>query len=529
MRPLFQSLGFLTFLITPLASQSAALGLFDNVQYKTDKLFVRDIVIKGDTIFPQAVLKGILSKYKGQDIQKTDIKAIEEQVTRLYTSQGYINSGAKFPPQEIVDGVLVLEIIHGRLSKVQNFGNKNLDNAYVHAHLKSSLSVPFNVNELNTSLAVLQEHELVKGINARLSPTGTPGEAALELYINERTPYQFHFGVDNHQSPSIGKNRLTLGAAYHGLGTKRDKIGVNLGFTEGYRDVSFNYLVPVSKLDSQLDFFYQRSNFSIVEEDLKDAEIESDFQRASMNLNFEAWNDITQVGTLFFGLENTQTETSILGESLFPAESLVTTSFSTGIDWRIRKAKHRLSFRIAAEQGLSLAGATVQEGKTDGIYKKASTQLSYIARIMADHRIAFRLYGQAVDDAVLPAQKFAVGGMQSVRGYRKNMFVRDNGFASSVELYFSVASRLHLVPFFDYGAAWSQPIKDNPSDVQSREKIYSTGLGLTWFNKKIVSSLFWARPLVDVPIETLSKAQQESGQTPALQGDEVYLSFSYHI
>ena len=62
-------------------------------------------------------------------------------------------------------------------------------------------------------------------------------------------------------------------------------------------------------------------------------------------------------------------------------------------------------------------------------------------------------------DRQLPTlEQFAVGGVDSVRGYQENQLVRDQGLTASLELRVPVLRKqerdvLEAVPFFDVGYA----------------------------------------------------------------------------
>ncbi len=89
------------------------------------------------------------------------------------------------------------------------------------------------------------------------------------------------------------------------------------------------------------------------------------------------------------------------------------------------------------------------------------------------------------DDPLLPVEKFAVGGARTVRGYRENQFVRDNGVVASLEWRFPVFPdkkrdgryRLQLVPFIDFGRSWDE---DDTLSTSEAESISSIGLGFLW-------------------------------------------------
>lgn len=49
-------------------------------------------------------------------------------------------------------------------------------------------------------------------------------------------------------------------------------------------------------------------------------------------------------------------------------------------------------------------------------------------------RLLLRASAQLSDDPLMSLEKLAIGGVDTVRGFRENTYVRDNGVALSVEM-----------------------------------------------------------------------------------------------
>jgi len=77
-----------------------------------------------------------------------------------------------------------------------------------------------------------------------------------------------------------------------------------------------------------------------------------------------------------------------------------------------------------------------------------------------------RLNMQLSNDNLLSMNQFALGGVNTIRGYRENILVRDNGFVASLEAHIPLAqfglpgvkeatfdNQIQVVPFIDYGYA----------------------------------------------------------------------------
>ncbi len=88
-----------------------------------------------------------------------------------------------------------------------------------------------------------------------------------------------------------------------------------------------------------------------------------------------------------------------------------------------------------------------------------------------------KINAQLTPDSLLPLEKISLGGVDTVRGYRQNQLVADNGIIGSVELRFPLTSDnlLQIRPFFDIGTVWNNQ-EENPNP----KTIAGLGLGLSW-------------------------------------------------
>ena len=127
---------------------------------------------------------------------------------------------------------------------------------------------------------------------------------------------------------------------------------------------------------------------------------------------------------------------------------------------------------------------------------------------------------QLAKEPLLYLEKFAVGGADTVRGYRENLLVRDNGLIASIELrvpvgrapLFKVSREvddglLQLCPFVDWGRSW------NSKAPEAEEKeIASLGLGLRWDpSPTIHAQLYAAYALKNDGIDQEGHDLQDSG------------------
>ena len=101
----------------------------------------------------------------------------------------------------------------------------------------------------------------------------------------------------------------------------------------------------------------------------------------------------------------------------------------------------------------------------------------------------------------------------SVRGYRHDQLLADNGAFGSVEVRLPILripkSRgvLQVVPFFDVGTAWNCVEGADPDP----STLVSTGLGLQFQMKNFNARFDWGIPLVSVDDDENENGLQEQG------------------
>ena len=105
-------------------------------------------------------------------------------------------------------------------------------------------------------------------------------------------------------------------------------------------------------------------------------------------------------------------------------------------DWVKRSPNQVLSFRSTISFGVDCCGATINDaaGVPDSQFTSWLPQFQWVRRFgKRGHQVYVRFDGQMSSAGLLPVEKFTVGGLDSVRGYRTNQLVRDQGYTASFQ------------------------------------------------------------------------------------------------
>lgn len=487
----------------------------------TPRTLVRAIRVTGNTVFSDEELARITAPYVGREVTDEELAALRQALTLKYVNAGYINSGAVLPDQKVVDGVIEYRIIEGALIDVTVAGTKHLHPDYVSKRLALGAGPPLNVVALQDQLQILLQGPLIQRINAELLPGDQPGEARLHARVDEGPRGSFSVKADNDISPALGDARAVLFGQLYSLTGWGDILTGQIEKAQGYTKLFADYGIPLTARDTTLNIFAEWARAKVVEKPLNALDIQSRASTFGLRLTHPLLRTSRQQLRLAAGFDLRQSRTELLGEGF---------SFSPGVepdgqskvsvlrfiqDYVLRDRSQVFAARSTFSWGVNAFNSThMGDTLPNGEFLAWLGQFQYVRRLgKSDAQLLFRFDGQLSSQPLLPLEQFAVGGLRTVRGYRTNQLVRDQGYASSLEVRVPVLRRedgrplLQVAPFVDIGGAWYKG-----RDTTQPQTIRSAGLGLHFDpDRRIHAELYWANAYDDKNIENPSQSWQDKG------------------
>jgi len=485
------------------------------------RVFVNRFTFDGNTVFSDKELAKVTEPYEKREITNEELQEVRHKLSLYYVNKGYINSGIVIPDQKVEDDAVTLRVIEGRLAQVEVSGNKRLRSRYIRKRILRGAGPPLNINHLQERLRLIHQNPLIQRIKAEIRPGIRLGEADLKADVVESSPYRFGFQFSNHRSPSVGALELEVHAAHDNLTGWGDSLGIEYGFTEGMDEFSGYYILPLNARETALKLGFKKNDALVIEEPFDEIDINSEADTYEIAFSHPFFKAPGRTFSLSLAGEKRHSETFLgpVGPFSFSpgvqnGESDVTViRFSQ--DGLLRSPSRVFAFRSVFSLGIDALGATrkQKDSDPDGCFFAWLGQIQWAGRLnkflnkLGGSQLIFRTDLQLAADPLLPLEKFAVGGASSVRGYRENQLVKDNGIVSSLELRIPVLrfplpnlskgpedGRVELAPFADWGQAWStdSPTSDNRS-------ISSVGIGIRWEpSSRILGQIYWGIPLRDV-------------------------------
>ncbi|MBK7949100.1 MAG: ShlB/FhaC/HecB family hemolysin secretion/activation protein [Deltaproteobacteria bacterium] len=328
----------------------------------------------------------------------------------------------------------------------------------------------------------------------------------LVVRIVEVNPWRVLVQGANDGEPSLGEWVGTAVVSNGNLLGVGDFLGVQYRIAEGLHDVQGRYRIPITRYESQVEIVARSTWSMVVLSPVDELDISNRTSTYGVAL-VQPIIDRTRVSAeLFVRGEWRRSQSYLDGEresfDLGPEQGKSTVVvIRTGLDLIARSRYMAGAIRLQLSEGLDVLGATSHGGTTpDSQYHAGLIQLDIGARHPSlPVRAQIRSAIQIASDRLLGLEQFGIGGMDSVRGYRQNQLVRDNGAMTTAEVY--VGTRLprlgdfrpslEIGPNFGFGYGW-----DDAHDARPAAHVLSTGVSaLLSVLPNAALEIYWAYPL----------------------------------
>ena len=487
---------------------------------------------QGNSAFSSEELAEITAPFTKRPLTFAELLAAESAVTQFYTEAGYINSGAMIPAGQIFDqnqAVITIQIVEGGLEDIQVQVEGQLDPDYVKSRLAIAAEKPFNQKRLLEALQLLQLNPLIESISAELSAGPRPELSLLSVQVKEANTFQIETFTDNGRVQSIGSWERGLRISEGNLLGIGDGITLDYANSDGSNAVTASYTLPLNPHNGTLKAAIQYNNTVVIEEPFNILDITGDSLYFDLSYRQPLIQTPRQELALGLTTSYSASQTSLLGEG-FPLSPGANNDGQTRIaalrffqEWTERGSEDVLALRSQFSLGLGILDANVNNLPPDGRFFEWRGQGQYVRLLGPETLFVFRSAVQLSTEPLVPLEQLTLGGLNTVRGYRQDLLLTDNGIFASTEVRLPVLrveeiqGVLQIVPFLDFGVGWND--RDNPIPTPNPNTLASVGLGLLWqMGDRFTARLDWGLPLTEFRVQGNTVSQQS-----------LYFSVSYNL
>lgn len=474
---------------------------------------------EGNTAFSDERLRQVLDELEltGRALTFAELLQARSAITKLYTDEGFITSGALIPPQTLDGGVVIIQIVEGELEDINVAGTNRLNDDYIRSRIAIATRRPLNVNKLLESLQLLQLNPLVATVSAELSAGSRAGSSLLDVTVTEANSFSHQLTFDNGRTPSVGSFRRQINLNEGNVLGLGDSLNLAYTNTDGSNAFDGSYTLPFNARNGAVTFAYSRSSSNIIEPPFDQVDIEARSRNYEVSVRQPLILTPTREFALGLSANRQESDTTLLNVpfALSPGANEQGQTRINAIrffqDWTQRDAQQVFAARSQFSLGIG-ERATVNAEPPDSRFFAWRGQAQWLRQFAPDTLLLVRGDVQLASRALLPLEQFGLGGLESVRGYRQDALLSDNGAFASAEIRIPIyrlpnqQGVLQVAPFIDIGTTWNSSGREAPDP----NTLVSAGLGLRFqFANRLTARIDYGIPLVD--INSSNRTWQENG------------------
>jgi hemolysin activation/secretion protein len=388
---------------------------------------VKQFKLTGNHAIGTAELHGLIDGYAGKRYNLHDLQSVLDVITEHYRQRGYPVARAVLPAQKVEHGVLVVEVIEGKVDKVAFSGNRRYS-----SELLGRWGQPLVGRDVQ--LAALEERVLLindlPGMQARavLRPGASYGTTTTEMAVEEDA-VDGRVSFNNYGREEVGEQRIDAAVQFNnplGIG---DQLGLQSSVSEDnlLKLYGVNYSLPVGVYGTRLEASYTHVDYD-VGGDLRALDLSGRSDLASISLSHPLLRSRRE------NLYGTVTVRTFSGKQYFSGQSLSdndVTLIETGLAWN----------RIHDSGNVSSAGLRVSSNFRDSDHGtrnnahlfKIDGEFLHLMRLSERWELKLETGAMWSPDALADAERFSLGGPTSVRGYPAAWSLGDRGVFGSIE------------------------------------------------------------------------------------------------
>lgn len=484
-------------------------------------------------------LAEILEEFEGENRSISDVEAARSKLEKTYHTLGYPTVLVNIPDQTLEDGVVLLEVVEGKVRRIRVTGNRYFTMADIVRHTPSlKPGAIIYLPRLQEELMVVNTHPDMK-VEPLLMPGKDFGTVDVELKVEDKMPLHGSLELNNRNSLDTTDLRLNGMLRYDNLWQKGHSVSGQFQAspqdTDEVQVLSASYVLPPPWQDEHRLAFFAIWSDSATAFGEGFETIGSGFilgaryvapltPHALYSHNFTAGLDYKDFDeTIGFTGEPELTTPmrywpiSFTYSGSLPDQGGVTV-FSAGLNMALR------------ELGADTEQFAIKRFKSRGGYLYGTFGVERRQKFFWETGLYMKLDGQLANEPLISNEQYTTGGMESVRGFKESSEAGDNAIHFTAEWSAPELLKipmetipLNLEPFLFYDFA-ALSLKSPLEGQDGSFNLSGAGAGIRgMFAKNFSFEADWAIALTRSNNEVI-----ETGEPRVSAGDQqIYFKVKY--
>lgn len=402
--------------------------------------------VEGNTVLPARQVEAAVLPHLGPGRSMADVEAARTALEAAYQAAGFLTVLVDVPEQAVVDGVVRLRVIEGRVDRVRVTGARWYDQGRIRAAVDQF--APGRVPDFNAAQAQLSElARPSRQVQPVLRPGVRPGTVDIELKVKDEAPLAASLELKNHHTAGTEPLRLTATLRYDNLFQADHALALTAitapQATEQSRVFVATWTVPDGPAASWIASLIASDSLL---EPLGAGTVVG--RGTTLGLR-RAWT--------LFGTESVHTlavgaDWKHLNERISSGDNALSTplrylplQLAHTVQWPQLGGRHTLSSTLTLGLRALLAREIDCPGNVGPVdqfaCRRQGADGGFAAlrvdwrhqRPLAGGQLGLRLSGQWATQPLMGGEQFSIGGVGSVRGYDEGVAVGDIGLLAGAE------------------------------------------------------------------------------------------------
>jgi len=479
-----------------------------NPEFANVRITLRGVEFSSVEGIDNAMLASSWSDKVGQDLPISVVCDIRDRAATMLRSKGYL-AAVRVPPQTIDDGIVRLDILAARMSRIEVRGDAGANEPLLQRYLSRLDDQPvFNIIDAERYLLLARD---IPGMDARLTlrPGSAPGEVVGEVTV-ARTPVLFDFNAQNFGSRDVGRWGGVARVRFAGLTGMGDLTTASFYSTPDFDEQQVVQLAHEFRVGGEGLRFGASYTYAWTRPDIAAFPIKSKTQIASLFASYPVTLTQARRLTIGGGLDLIDQEIGLGGVPINrdrlrvfnlrgDASWIDPSSVAGRAGFSPSEPRWAVSTSLEARQGVNFLGAsndcgpggvtcflpgavplTRVEGKPDAFLLRANALAEWRPHKLFTLSAAPR--AQWASDPLLAYEEFSGGNFTVGRGFDPGTIIGDSGVGVALEARYGSfvpanTKAFAVQPFAFFDAAWVWN-KDTAFNGINPQKLYSAGGGM---------------------------------------------------
>lgn len=430
------------------------------VKEEGPKIFVKKITLKGCESVPCDTFQSAIKVYENRELTMADINLLCREIEADYLKRGFITA-VFVPPQEAKEGEITLEVVEAKMGDViaekPPFFNVWVYKKYW--QLKPGETLRYD--KMSKSLQMMNKNP-DREVKAALKAGKKPKTTDVILTSNTRFPIHFTTGFDNDGQIPTGKYRTSFGIRDNNFLGLDDTLVLGTMFGDRFSGRYGYHSIPVSKFGTSILYGASRSE-SKPNKDFDVYDMRSFAYNENVSIHQDIYKKDEYLGEVFMGFDfkdklvyaNSGGPDSPANAGIINKDRLRV--LSMGGTYIKRTSDSSLYATGEYDQGLRILGASTggnpyASRDASSVYAKFLAGLNERSRLALGIQNSWKVRMQFAPQKLTPQEEFALGGIDSVRGYPPSDFSADTALLTTYEI---------LLPAIVIPKGWKLPYSEN--------------------------------------------------------------------